>query len=234
MADSDPNPPELTQQDIQRESRRAYAAGYFDGEGTISIHRRRGKYEKATFVLQLNVGSTDPEPLYWLYENFGGRVRGPLRRPKENHKPIYFWQTATSSAESFLKEIYPYLIVKKKQADVALKLRATLGKMGERASEETIRQREELKAELSRLNRRGLSAEEVEKLKRRGESFSVAPPAYGKAFALLSPDGVIHRGINLKKFCQEHGLIPSNIYKVIEGERRHAHGWTRYEGPERD
>lgn len=44
--------------------------------------------------------------------------------------------------------------------------------------------------------------------------------------SLISPDGTIYSDIeNVKKFCLEHGLIPSNLGMVLKGTRMTHKGW---------
>ena len=49
------------------------------------------------------------------------------------------------------------------------------------------------------------------------------PPA---SFCFVSPDGVIHKGVNIRKFAREQGLDPANMQHVHDGERLHHKGWT--------
>lgn len=97
----------------------AYAAGFFDGEGTIDIRRRRthgGKYER--YELRLSLGQMDIRPLLRLAELFGGSVQ------KQNAK-LHSWVCTGPGARDFLIAVRPHLIVKDGQADTALEFCAT-------------------------------------------------------------------------------------------------------------
>lgn len=53
-----------------------------------------------------------------------------------------------------------------------------------------------------------------------------------KIFVCIAPDGteyITERG--LTSFCEQHGLIASNLHQVLNGKRRHCKGWgiRRYE-----
>ena len=137
------------------EIERAYAAGFFDGEGTVTIRTELRKTCK-THVLQIAIGITDRAPLEWMSERFGGNIRGPVIRASERHKPIYFWQLSAAKAGTFLEEVRPYLLLKAKQADIALELRRIKGSQGVRPSDEQIAARDALKEALTVLNHRGL------------------------------------------------------------------------------
>lgn len=43
-----------------------------------------------------------------------------------------------------------------------------------------------------------------------------------------SPDGEVFYVINLRRFCEEHGLSDSHMRSVARGERRQHRGWTAY------
>lgn len=48
-----------------------------------------------------------------------------------------------------------------------------------------------------------------------------------KPFKLLSPEGSIIEGRNIRKFCRENNLKPSNICAVIKNKRKSHKGWTK-------
>jgi len=48
-----------------------------------------------------------------------------------------------------------------------------------------------------------------------------------KKYELTDPNGNIFVTTEgLVKFCEEHGLTPANLLKVIKGDRPHHKGWT--------
>ncbi len=50
--------------------------------------------------------------------------------------------------------------------------------------------------------------------------------ATAKSYTLISPNLKEVKVYNLVKFCNENNLTPSNIHKVMNGERNHHKGWT--------
>lgn len=48
----------------------------------------------------------------------------------------------------------------------------------------------------------------------------------GMKAVLLSPEGEHVTFHTLHQFCNEHGLVPANVRKVIKGDRKHTKGWT--------
>ena len=47
-------------------------------------------------------------------------------------------------------------------------------------------------------------------------------------YCLISPSGVVFRGVNVTKFCIDNGLSNSNISMVMSGKRKHHKGWRVY------
>jgi len=79
----------------------AWAAGFFDGEGSIYVvHKKRckggttGKYYPNTGV-ELSISQIHPQPLErFLSAVKTGSMSGPYKPKKENHSPYWRWNTA--------------------------------------------------------------------------------------------------------------------------------------------
>lgn len=97
----------------------AYAAGIFDGEGSVSIVKYRRKHRNA-YSLIADVVNTDPRVTEWLYRNFGGGVL--LKQHIPGRRPLFHWQLSGSGASEFLRDVQPFLIVKREKAIVALSI----------------------------------------------------------------------------------------------------------------
>lgn len=88
----------------------AYAAGLFDGEGSISLIRHR---ENRTHSPQVSIASTDYEVVHWFQERFGGSV--VTKQPRmSNHSVSYDWRLTDRRALAFLEIIRPYLVIERK------------------------------------------------------------------------------------------------------------------------
>ncbi len=88
----------------------AYAAGLFDGEGSISLVRQR---KSRTHSPQVSVASTDYEVVKWFQDRFGGSI--VTKQPqKSNHSVSYDWRLADRRALEFLEIIRPYLVIERK------------------------------------------------------------------------------------------------------------------------
>lgn len=123
----------------------AWAAGFFDGEGCITVQKKDG----VRLGLVAEISNTDPRPLYLLLDYFGGCIRGKWNEPaKALHptwKPCWTWRVKGTRAQNFLRAIYPYLVVKKEQASLVMNFSGdTWGRKGLKLA---------VKHELSRMKR---------------------------------------------------------------------------------
>jgi hypothetical protein len=91
----------------------AYLAGFFDGEGSISLVR--GGPTIAVAAVQV-----DRRPLDMLAMEFGGKVREMTKPTRPTHSQAYRWQVYSARARRFLRVVRPYLIVKADKADLVL------------------------------------------------------------------------------------------------------------------
>lgn len=104
---------------------KAYIAGFFDGEGSVSICRH-SKY-KNRLVTIAAISQVDARPLKVLHELYGGSLmllKNKPTRPGGAVQPIWRWQISNKQIEPFFNDIMPYLIVKKSEAELAMMARA--------------------------------------------------------------------------------------------------------------
>lgn len=98
----------------------AWAAGLFEGEGSISLRRLRdGSAAQAT----VSIDMTDPDVIIQLAARLGiGRLHGPY---KGTNKPRYRWTVSRlADVETFCTWVYPFL-GERRQA----RIRQVLGEM---------------------------------------------------------------------------------------------------------
>ena len=96
----------------------AYAAGLFDGEGSISLVRQKNNRSHSP---QVSVASNDYEVLAWFQKRFGGSIVTKQPR-KATHSVSYDWRLTDRRALSFLELIRPYLVIERKIRRVDLLL----------------------------------------------------------------------------------------------------------------
>ena len=98
-----------------------YLAGIVDGDGTIAI---RAKAKRKKHVVTLEVYNTN----YLLIQLLQKQIQGNIRKrvyyddDKRLWKPIFIWKLEYRKASTAIKHIYPFLLVKKRQATLALRL----------------------------------------------------------------------------------------------------------------
>lgn len=93
----------------------AYAAGFFDGEGTVSIGRI-----PSGFRAQVVVNNTDLFPLEWLRERWGGKVY-KFRPPGVGfRRQSWQWVLPERRIVGFLSDVLPYLKIKRPVAENAI------------------------------------------------------------------------------------------------------------------
>lgn len=97
-----------------------YAAGFVDGEGSITIAARADSRYAALCV---TVANTYHAVLVDLCERWGGSVHDDSTRKRFGHRQIWFWRIDAAKAERFLRDVAPFLRVKRRQADIAFELR---------------------------------------------------------------------------------------------------------------
>lgn len=102
------------------ETKNAYVAGFFDGEGYINVRRVSSNRLKTGFKYwrsEIEIVNTDQRPLDFIYEYFKfGRV-SIRSNDMTTHRTAYRWRvTKKIQIISFLEAIIPFLIVKKQVA----------------------------------------------------------------------------------------------------------------------
>ena len=133
----------------------AWAAGFFDGEGCVSIASgKQSGYGGVYYRVDLIVSNTDQRPLRVFKRLFGGRID---RRVREgNRRVAYQWRTTGSAhAAAVLHELEAWLVVKNEQAGVALMACSLLTMRGGKRSAAEVAQLRDLKEQMHALNRRG-------------------------------------------------------------------------------
>lgn len=94
-----------------------WAAGFFDGEGTVSISRSHPTAtRKAYRALQVSVGQVVRGPLDLLRNRWGGTVR-PVRG-----RCMWHWRVCAFRARQFLQQVLPHLRVKRADAERGLRM----------------------------------------------------------------------------------------------------------------
>jgi hypothetical protein len=139
---------------------KAWLAGFFDGEGSVSVCRRATNIRKritkirdgsplaVSHYLTVNITQKTPCIPFFLKEKFGGYISKPSK-----HSSCFKWRVCAKVAEGFLGVIEQSVLVKRKQIELAFQLRAIAGANGRVVTSELIQQRDDLKREITLANK---------------------------------------------------------------------------------
>ena len=128
----------------------SYIAGFFDGEGCINSSKSG---------LRATITNTDIQVLLLIQEYYKkGKIRSRKLKEFEKRKPCYMLEFWSNDAVEFLYSIYPFLIIKKDQAEIAFEYQKTYRKKAGKGSlkvravpKELLLLRESLALKLSNL-----------------------------------------------------------------------------------
>lgn len=134
----------------------AWCAGFFDGEGFVTIQKRNskvnGKYYES-FYLRIGVNHVAIEPLEELKRVLGGTIR--VQNPDKvvgNRKQRHSWQMSCAQAKEALIKMMPYFRNKWDVAELGIELQNTMGNTGKRTTQGLQIYRAMLKNKISVLN----------------------------------------------------------------------------------
>lgn len=88
----------------------AWAAGFFDGEGSVGVYGAGSTMVSITNTHHLTV--------LWFRDHFGGSIR-PLLRSCLTQKPAWQWTLTGPVARRWLSTVLPWLHEKAAQAEIA-------------------------------------------------------------------------------------------------------------------
>lgn len=110
-----------------KSTRLAYLAGFFDGEGCIAIVKGKNHLGNVQYSLRAIVSNTNDYVLHLYKFSFGGRIQ-KRKYKKPEWRDCYAWELSSTRAYDFLKCVYPYLMLKKAQADLAFEFQENQSK----------------------------------------------------------------------------------------------------------
>jgi len=143
-------------------AQKAYLAGLIDGEGSVQIVRATTSYNRKSrriyHQLRVLVFNNNYDMISWIKNAVGyGNIRTRKRQSPRHQKGYIYVATALKALE-IVRAVYPYLIAKKKQADVAFLFGETIRKKsnngcGRRGLEQSVVDfRESCKITMNTLN----------------------------------------------------------------------------------
>lgn len=136
----------------------SYLAGFIDGEGTIYISTRKTKLGYISYYPRFQAVNTNKEVMEWILKTFGGLLYTKDRSSyNKKWRVQYEWYTTRALIDELLPLILPYLIVKRPQAELMLKFRATFKRRSiQKIPEDILNIREQCLHDMRVLNLRGV------------------------------------------------------------------------------
>lgn len=136
---------------------KAYIAGLIDGEGCIAITKRKIKRLETDYWYyepQVIICNTDKRMIDFLVDYYSGYIVTG-KKQKDHHKERYYWKMTGDNMRQLLRNVSPYLILKKKQASLILSFPRYNGN-GQKCRTDTERQeQEDLWLAVKELNKTG-------------------------------------------------------------------------------
>lgn len=140
----------------------AYLAGIIDGEGSIYIGNFscNPKTKMPYFQTNIQVSNTDEPLIQWLKDTFGGLINKRTRKqhPANSRKQVYIWTVSGERLTHLCEILIPYLICKRKQAEIMIEMRKTFDKslyrIGQQVPMEILHTRKRLMDEMRSLHTR--------------------------------------------------------------------------------
>lgn len=108
---------------------KAYIAGFFDGEGCISLqaYYQEGKYGKFPRInMQINITQVNHKVLEYIQQFFGGKIHKGYKDSDKRSDCYKLTITGKINMEYFLDSIKEYVIVKKEDIKYGLEFINTL------------------------------------------------------------------------------------------------------------
>ena len=153
----------------------AYVAGLIDGEGCLDLARQKriDMHGKIYYRPRLRICLTEKEIIEWLQKSFGGNIT--TRKGQNNNKDTYSWSIlGKKRLLPFLRKVYPYLKIKRRQAEILVKCFKTQDSENytrnpfgyfPKLNEGVVEKREELYWKIRQFNQRGKFVQ-LERLKK--------------------------------------------------------------------
>jgi len=121
---------------------KVYTAGFFDGDGCVSILKHNRDGASTIYSLHVSIRQKRRTHLDKLREKWD--FLGSIHENRYKYR-TYEWVIRSAKAEKFLRSILPYAQIKKDQIEIALEFRETFPHhkgQGKRLDDETLKRRE--------------------------------------------------------------------------------------------
>lgn len=178
----------------------AWAAGFIDGEGCISVtESTKAGDRNRQFQSVITASQVNRLPLDKLQELLGGSVR-PVRQP-DYHGLCYVWRIYGDNVLCAARLLVPFAIAKKRQLELVIEFQTTKGNRWEQVPLEVHARRAAIHAELRELNSKRIKRLDAERLSEETPKRRVGRPRKGDAIVRT------HENSNREKSPETSGSV---------------------------
>lgn len=103
----------------------AYMAGFLDADGSISIVSLS---QNKRYTVKVSITNCNQDVISLFSKEFGGKIRAKSGK-KKNWNTCYEWSMTSNKALAIINTLYPFIKIKRGQADLAIELQALRAKM---------------------------------------------------------------------------------------------------------
>lgn len=123
----------------------AWLAGIIDGEGCIRIAKAKPNRNIVStyYWVDMSVTMCDEQTIQHMYSlvNIGSIGKNKYY---DGYSQSYYWRTTSNQTKLLLTTLYPYLVTKRREAEIALSFFTLPRSTGQRLTEDMLREREAL------------------------------------------------------------------------------------------
>ena len=141
----------------------AYIAAMIDGEGTVGIYRKypQKPTHKMRYLERVAISNSCTEVLDYIQQFFPGCV-AKNKRYSDLHKPMFRLEYHVLRVRPILEACLPYMIIKKKQAEMVLAYRDNIViDQFHNLPQKELEKREWYYQELKKLNKTGVQPQRL-------------------------------------------------------------------------
>ena len=130
----------------------AYIAGLLDGEGTFSAGVKANDNE---YYARVAIFNTDLDVLKWIRKTTGFGWVGKGSGSSDRDRVVYCWSVSGRQAEPIVRELIPFLQIKKRQAKAWIVFRSTFDGTSKPLTDGVRKIRRALITKIQALNQKG-------------------------------------------------------------------------------
>lgn len=138
---------------MSTDNKNLYLAGLFDAEGSINLYKTK---TKTGFYVDCSISGTEHESMKKIYGIISSGYMSSYKPKNENYKTQYKIRLNCKSADLFLRNVSPYLLIKQKEALLSLELGGIIKNKGqqERVSDIIVKKRYDIYNKIQKIKKK--------------------------------------------------------------------------------